>query len=84
MKINENHVDRTQSIISTINHAPDESYPVVTVDNRGPQKYSALAAFVSIPCATSSVGDQEGNISYKPRGSGNQATFLAMQLKKCF
>lgn len=52
--------------------------------NRGPQKYSILVAFISFLCATSSVGDQEGNISYKPLGSGKQATFLLMHLKKCF
>lgn len=84
MKINENHADRTQSIILTINYAPDESYPRVTIDSRGPQKYSILAAFISFPCSTSSVGDQEGNISYKPLGSGKQATFSVMHLKKCF
>lgn len=78
VKINENHADRTQSTILTINYAPDESYPMVTVDNRGPQKYNILVAFISIPCVTSSVGDQEGNISYKPLGSGKQATFLVM------
>lgn len=52
--------------------------------NRGPQKYSILVAFISFLCATSSAGDQEGNISYKPLGSGKQATFLLMHLKKCF
>lgn len=78
MEINKNHADRSQSIISAINYAPDESYPMVTIANGRAQKYSNLVAFISIPYATSSDGELEWNISYKPLGSGKQETFLVM------
>lgn len=45
VEINEHHADRTQGIISAINYMSDESYPIVMVDNRRPQKYTNLIAF---------------------------------------
>lgn len=76
MEINENHADSSQSIISAINYPPDESYPVVTVDNKRPQEF--LLAFISISYATSGDGKLEWNISYKPLSSEKEAAVLVM------
>lgn len=84
MEVNENHTDRSQSINSAINYAPDGSYPMVTVDNRRSQKYSNLVAFISSPYATSIDGELGWNFSCKAPGSEKQAIFLVMQLKMCF
>lgn len=70
MEINEKHADRSESIISAINYAPNESYPMITLDIRRPQKYSNMVTFILIPYATSSDDELEWNISYNPLGSG--------------
>lgn len=71
VEINEHHADRTQGIISAINYMSDESYPIVMVDNRRPQKYTNLIAFFfSFPYDASSDGDLQWNISCKPLGFG--------------